>query len=736
MKTCVFDVETASEVDLQEVGMDNYFRHPSTRILMGAYAVNSGKIKLWRTAQGEPMPADLKSAFEDPEFIIIAHKADFERTALYRRLGIWIPFERWRCSMTMAYSWSLPGKLEKICDVLHFPPQDCKADFDIMFFSAPAKKGGHETLFGIEPPLFRDWNSHPKEWARAEEYCKQDVHCERVLWNFLNESPLPDLEWQGWFLDQRINEIGMPFNRQMVTNGLEMGVQSNQELVDWLKEKTQLENPASPAQIKVWLSTRGYTRSSIRKDFVQEALIDPNSAVTPEAREVLKVRQEAAKKSYTKLERLLQVAGPDDKVRYQFRYGGAARTFRWAGGDVQTQNMSRPTKEVKKNYQQAIDLIMAKSYEKIKEKYPSVVGMVVGSIRMMFQSTPGKKIVISDLNAIENRGLGFLARCPAILEVFEKDRCPYLSFGTFLYALTYEILEVEYYAGNEEKRTNAKPAVLGGGYGLSSGVRKLPDGTYEIIYRINEFGDKVTKGLIAYAKNVCGVDMPPKLAYEAILALRSAWPEVVRYWTDLEEAFKQVLKNGKSIRIGEVTWDKKEKKWKPCEEIVEGTVIEFDRKKIKYGGYMVRIKLPSGRRLHYLNATLEEETVPGNDGEPWNRTQIYYDGIEHSTTQNEDGSTAKKNHMWGRVKTHGGKICGNVVQAFSRDLLLNGMLLADAMGFVLFGCFHDELAAEVDDDPYGLGINDMIQCQSEAPIWAPGIRLGAAGGESKFYRKF
>jgi DNA polymerase len=583
--------------------------------------------------------------------------------------------------------------------------------------------------------MFRDWTTHPKEWAEFEAYCMQDVHAERHLWNRLNNSPLPDLEWRGWFLDQKINERGMPFNRQMVVNGLEMGIRSNQELVNWLKEKTGLENPGSPDQIKSWISTRGYTRSSIRKDFVQEALSDPNSAITPECREVLKVRQEAAKKSYTKLERLLQVAGPDDRIRYQFRFGGAARTLRWAGGDVQTQNMSRPTKEVKKNYQQAIDLIMEKAYDKIKAKYPSVVGMVVGSIRMAFQATPGKKMVVSDLNAIENRALGFLARCPAILEVFEKGRCPYLSFAVYLYSMEYSVLEAEYKAGNEERRTGAKAPVLGGGYGLSSGVRLNKDGTYEIIYRVNEFGDRVTTGLIAYAKNVCGVDLPPKLAYDAVNILRKSWPEVVQYWTDLEEAFKQVLKNGKSIRVGEITWNKREKKWVPCETVVEGTVIEFDRRKMRDGGYMVRIHLPSGRCLHYLNATLEEETVAGNDGKPWTRSQIYYDGIEHSATQNEDGSTARKSHKWGRVKTYGGKLCENIVQAFSRDLLLNGMLLADEMGFELFGMFHDELAAEVSDDPWGLGIADLMQCMMEPPSWAPGIPLGAEGFESKFYRK-
>ena len=758
MKLCYLDFETASEVDLQEVGLDNYARHPSTRALLLAYAIDNRKIKLWRIFAGETMPEELAHALLDSNCSLIAHNAQFERVIFHRVLRMRLNFSRWRDTMALAYSWSLPGKLEKIGPILKFAPENCKTDFDPMFFSAPVSKGGRETLFGIEPPLFRTRESHPKEWAQFEAYNIQDVHAERYLWEYLTSiSPLPELEWRIWALDQKINEFGMPVNRQMAVNGLEIAKASNKELVDWLKEKTGLENPASPDQIKKWISTRGYTRNSIQKEFVKEALDNPNSAITPECREVLEVRQEAAKKSYTKLERLLQVMGPDNRVRYQFRFGGAARTLRWAGGDVQTQNLSRPTKEVKKNYQQAIDLIMEKAYDKIKKLYPSVVGMVVGSLRMNFQVGPGKKMVVCDLNAVENRVLGFLARCPGILEVFDMDQDPYIAFGSKLYKISYEDMLAEYQAGKEERRTNSKPAVLGAGYGLGAGVARYShydprlkemiasgaitekdmqvceDFTYVIQYRINQFKDKVKTGLLQYAANM-GIELTPEEAYNAQQIFRQSYPEVVQYWHDLEEAFKHVLRTGKPIRVGEVTWDRKKKKWMPCEEVVEGTVIEFDRVKLD-SGYMIRIHLPSDRYLHYLNATLEEETVPGNEGKPWTRTQIYYDGIEHSATQNEDGSTAKKKAIWTRVKTYGGKICENVDQAFSRDLLSNGMLLADAMMFLLFGMFHDELAAEVDDDEYGLGINDLRQCMSEAPSWAPSIPLGAEGFESTYYRK-
>jgi len=435
------------------------------------------------------------------------------------------------------------------------------------------------------------------------------------------------------------------------------------------------------------------------------------------------------------LERLLEIVGPDNRARYQFRFGAAARTGRWAGGDFQPQNLPRPNKHVKKSYQRIVDLILKKDYDTIEKEYPSVIGAVSSAIRMSIYAPSGKKMVISDLNAIENRGLGYLARCPAILDVFKKGRCPYLSFATYLNpTMTYEQLEAEYNLyeetkgekGDDQKRQNAKPPVLGGGYGL--GIGKM---------ETTEFGDEVWGGLMGYARKVCGIEMPLETAQKAIPALRKAWPEVVQYWKDAEEGFKHVFKTGKPIRIGEVTYKKIAGRWQwvPCEFVVDGAVIEIDRKKMKNGGHLIRVKLPSGRYLHYLNVSIEEETVTGNDGKPWIREQIFYDGIEHSTTTDEAGAREKKQHKWGRVKTYGGKLVENWVQAFCRDLLAYAMRLADELGFEIFGCFHDEIGALVDAILWGLGIHDLRWCMMQPPPWAPDVPLGAEGFESPFYRK-
>ena len=67
---------------------------------------------------------------------------------------------------------------------------------------------------------------------------------------------------------------------------------------------------------------------------------------------------------------------------------------------------------------------------------------------------------------------------------------------------------------------------------------------------------------------------------------------------------------------------------------------------------------------------------------------------------------------------------------------MHGMLLADEMGFHIFGLFHDELACEEDRDALdALTVKDLIYCMSEVPDWAPGLLLGADGFESAHYKK-
>ena len=426
---------------------------------------------------------------------------------------------------------------------------------------------------------------------------------------------------------------------------------------------------------------------------------------------------------------------------------------------MQVQNLPRGEKAVKKNLNLALALLAREDYDGIVARFTNtpkeedsltVVEFVCTLLRSLFQAKAGNKIIVSDKNAIENRMLGWAAGCNAITNVFRtcddcgyfvfdlvgqfycpkcgghKSRCPYLAFGTYLYNKTYEQMRDTYRSGNEEERQNSKPPVLGGGYCLGGG---------EMF--INEMGDEVRGGLWGYAKTVCGVDMPKDLAHKAVKVLRNAWPEVVQFWTDLEEAFKQVYRRGGVIKVGEVTWNREQHEWVEHPTQGKQCVITFRRIAMGDGGYSIRMELPSGRALHYLNVTIEDEKrTSKNSGRDYTSHTIYYDGIEHSATQGADGKNAKKTHKWGRVKTYGGKICENAIQAMSRDDLLNSMFLVDEMGFNIWGLFHDEIATEVRDDLFeGLRLEDLNWCMTQVPWWAPGLLLGAEGYTDTVYKK-
>jgi DNA polymerase len=765
------DYETFSLLDLTEVGLDNYVKHPSTGISMLGWALDDEEVDIWLPHQG-PMPAKLLDALLNPKIIKIAWNASFEwsvtnRVALgtrYTGCGTVIPMSQFRDPMVLAHNLSMPGKLATVGAILHMKEQkDPRGDELVAMFCQPVSMGGVMTLFGVTTPLFRDHATHPKEFAEYIEYCKQDVRAERAIWHRLLKVGFPERDWQGWLLDKKINEFGIPGRRDLGEKGLRLARRFIQDQKDICKKLTGLANPNSDVQMKAWAKERGYTLNSMRANTVEAELKNPASTVTPECKIAMKARGLARKSSYTKIERFLALMSSDDRLRNQFRYMGAARTGRWASGggedpSMQVQNLPRGMKAVKKKLSLALQLLEAEDYDGIIREFTNtkdpkdsitVVDFVITLLRSLFQAKPGKRFHVADKNAIENRMLGWASGCKAILDVFrtctncgfvvedldgaffcpkcggKKARDPYIAFGVYLYGKTYEELWANYLAGKEDERQNAKPPVLGGGYGLGGGE----------LYT-DEYGDTKRGGLWGYALSVCGVDMPKELAHKAVKILRDSWPEVPVFWTDLEEAFKQVFKRGGTVAVGKVTWDRQSREWVEHPTKGKQCVITFSRKKMEDGGYLIRMELPSGRALHYLNVSIEEETkISKKTGKPYTAYQLYYDGIEHSATQGADGKTAKKRHKWGRVKTYGGKICENAIQAMSRDDLLNSMFLADDMGFDIWGLFHDEIAVEVDDDWSGLRLEDLIWCMVQIPDWAPGLLLGAEGYTDYVYKK-
>lgn len=727
------DFETKSEVDVAEVGTDNYVRHPSTQPLMLSYVLNKEpSIQLWEP-DIQVIPDSLKAYMLDPNVIKVAYNVAFERGIWKCCLGIDTPIEQWFDCKTLARYHSISGKLKEVCQRYEFPPELQKMAEEgskyIDMFSVPARIGGGMTLWGIEPTFYNSRENKPDEWKVFQEYCIRDTRVERYIFYQGVKMFVPEPEIKLWHIDQKVNQRGLPVNVQFVKNALEMAEKSIAELEKILTELTGLENPNSDSRMLEWLQKQGYQFTSLNKDVIKVALKNPDT-LTPLAQEVLLIRKEYKRSSYTKLRTLLQRVSLDGRIRDCFAFMGGARTGRWAGQDMQFQNLARPDKKVEENFARAMQLIENNDFQAARDEFgvtikwadkqrtiPSVIGMVISCIRSVFQAKPGHTLVVCDLSAIENRVLGWLAGCQAILDVFKNKLDAYKAFATMMYMVAYEQV-------TKEQRTVAKPAVLGCGYGLGPGVIKNPDGTYTIQWQCSECrkkflntthvckddkgnrkGDLQKTGLMGYGERM-GVMLTPEQAYHAWETFRK-YKEIPQLWDDLEKAAVAVIRKGGKVKV---------------------RFVEFSRVK-RNGKYILRIQLPSGRYLHYMNARVQTVTKTSKNGREYEKHEIYYDGIGHGV------GASSKQAKWGPVYTYGGKITENIVQAISRDLLANAMKLTDELGLTLVGHVHDELICEEKEEAGRFGISDLQWCMTQVPDWAPGLPLGAEGYEDYVYRK-
>ncbi|EMC0274973.1 DNA polymerase [Staphylococcus pseudintermedius] len=157
--------------------------------------------------------------------------------------------------------------------------------------------------------------------------------------------------------------------------------------------------------------------------------------------------------------------------------------------------------------------------------------------------------------------------------------------------------------------------------------------------------------------------------------------------------------------------------WKACQDAAINTVRSRKthythglRFYIKKG--LLMIELPSGRSLAYPKARISENE--------WGAPVVEYMGLDI-------------NRKWAKLKTYGGKLVENIVQATARDLLAVSMLRLDDAGFNIVGHVHDEVIVEIPKNSNGLTKIEKIM--SKPVKWAEGLNLNSDGFTSPFYMK-
>ena len=228
---------------------------------------------------------------------------------------------------------------------------------------------------------------------------------------------------------------------------------------------------------------------------------------------------------------------------------------------------------------------------------------------------------------------------------------------------------------------------------------------------------ELERGLWGFAYGQ-GVIMEQKDAAMVTEVFRNAYPEIAGtgyngapegIWVRLENAVYDVMRGEDTKR-----------------RVGPNGCILIDKLNLKGRRPLLRIHLPSGRKLHYLDAYLDEYTPM-----PWTDKKTGHQAVGlalHYSQENDKG-------IWTDVHTHGGKEFENVVQGIARDILAAKLLKFERADIPVVGHVHDEGIAVVRNDPFSPGLPEMIDIMSEEESWAPRLLLGADGFEGSFYHK-
>ena len=559
MKTLSIDIETYSDIDLNFSGVYRYASNSFFNILLFAYSVDGGEVQVVDLMAGQEITTDVLEALTDPNVTKWAFNASFERVCLSEYLRHckreyfkgygdeatkkYISPRGWKCTMTWAAYMGLPLSLQNVGLALDLDEKKMEEGKDLIRYFCtpckPTKANGGRT---------RNLPAHaPNNWKLFKAYNKRDVEVEMSVQHKLRNFPVPESVWEEYWLDQEINDRGIMIDRTLVSNAICFDKKAHAELMKRMQQITEVENPNSVQQMKVWLKDNGLEMESLGKKEVAAVL----KTAPPEIAEVLTLRQMLSKSSVRKYRAMEHAVCMDGRARGLFMFYGANRSGRFSSKIIQIQNLYRNSMP---DLNEARELVRSNNYEATQLIYENVPETLSELIRTAFIPKPGYKFIVADFSAIEARVLSWLAK--------EQWRMDTFASGGDIYCATASKMfhcNVVKHGENGELRQKGKAAELACGYSGGKGAL-INMGAIESGMKVDELQPLVD-------------------------AWREANPNIVKLWYSLDNAAKKAVQ-------GKTT--------------TETHGIKF----ICQSG-MLFMELPSGRHLSYVKPMLGENRFGG-----------------------------------------------------------------------------------------------------------------------------
>lgn len=588
MRYVVFDFETASACDLLKSGAWRYAEDFSTFITHFGFKVcEDGRPQPTKVRWGlqlNRMDPELYDLACDPTVMFLAHNCSFE-------MPMWklhmvplgypdIPISRWHDSMAVAAMKSLPLGLDPLTKALDLPIQkDMEGHRLMLQFCKPDKEGG--------------WSHHTVDKAqRIADYNVGDVDAQFGV--YLATQGL-GMERPVWEADQRINQRGILVDVKFVRACMDVLDQVRIPMTAEFKELTGGISPTQREKILNWVNEQGVRMGDMRKETL-DAMLDPDDNIGFEdldqlgieplpyhVHQVLTLRRSLASSSVAKLERMLQCACMDGRVRYSMQYHGAG-TGRWAGRLIQIQNYPRGEIQERQGLtpEMLADAILTRDLNRITELWgPDIFSAVISSLRSCIvpDVSKGRVLVVGDFAQVEARNvLSFAGQHDKASQFDTVDQYNEMASMIFKRPINRK-LETD-----KKEGQIGKNALLGSGFGLG------PAG-FQAKFAPNE---------------------PFSLAELAINTYRNDFaPLVKKFWYDLYQA---------SV---DAAWCAEARTYS-----YEG--IEFRRE-----GDFLTMRLPNGRKIYYHKPQREKSFNP--------KTQNEYPAWSFLSYQ---GKKTRRNFMW------------------------------------------------------------------------------------------
>ena len=573
------DIETKSDKDISKCGVYAYTDTPYFDILLFAYSIDGQPVQVVDMANGEEIPENVLAALVDENVIKMAFNVNFERVCLSKYLrknypqyfqsysidedtvGDFLNPESWHCSMIHARTLGLPSSLAEVGKVLGIEQQKMtEGKALVKFFCVP-----YDTVDGV--PQFHNPKDYPDKWEIFKAYNKRDVEAELEIDRKLSRFPVPDFIWQEFYLDQEINDRGILVDMQLADKAISLDAEAKEELTVEMKRLTGVENPNSVYQLLDWLETQGYKSDSLGKTQVQELIKTAKEPV----KSVLQMRLQLSKSSVKKYTAMKNTACSDNRARGMFSFYGASRTGRWAGRNVQLQNL--PQNHLP-DLTEARELVKYSSFEDIQMLYDDVPDTLSQLIRTAFIPRQGMKFIVADFSAIEARVIAWLADEEWRMKAFANGEDIYCASASKMFGVP-----VVKHGENGHLRQKGKISELACGFGGSVGAMK--------------------------AMGADSLGLSDTELKQIVTDWREASPHITGLWWAVDRAVKKAVKEKTATKT-------------------HGLLFSYE------AGFLF-IRLPSGRRLAYAKPYIGKNKFGGesvtymgiNAQKKWDRLESY-----------------------------------------------------------------------------------------------------------------